>query len=181
MDDFGATRFQRALIMGIIHELKFGGRDLCRGAVDSRFARAQCPAFSTGGHQDAICLPKPSFEPSGVCSVRTCRQNADQKRGVALFNLARSKTVAPVPFEVSSQTPQAAEKWQLFKCRPRPLFPSRKNRNRHIAARLYDRIVDRSREGRAHLGPLSQPNPKRRGSSDLSVVSLAGVGSLPSA
>ena len=59
-------------------------------------------------------------------------------------NIVQSKTGNPVQFEVTKSTRLALDDWCRFK-RLQPhdwLFPSRKDRNKHLTTRQYARLVD---------------------------------------
>lgn len=118
---------------------------------------------------------KAPLKPPEVWAIRVRLQLADNKRDLALFNLAvdsklrgcdllrirvsdlqlgseirnrakivQSKTGTPVQFEVTKCTRAAVADWCGFKgLQPHDwLFPSRKNRNRHLTTRQYARLVD---------------------------------------
>ena len=115
------------------------------------------------------------MKPAEVWAIRVRLQISNNKRDLALFNLAvdsklrgcdllrikvsdmqtgseirsrakilQSKTGNPVQFEVTKCTREAIDKWCRFKSlQPYDwLFPSRKNRNRHLTTRQYARLVD---------------------------------------
>ena len=58
--------------------------------------------------------------------------------------IIQQKTGTAVQFEVTKQTPDAIEAWCVFKeLRPLDwLFPSRKDKSRHLSTRQYARIVE---------------------------------------
>ena len=118
---------------------------------------------------------KAPLKPPEVWAIRVRLQLADNKRDLALFNLAvdsklrgcdllkirvsdlrsgdeirsrakiiQSKTGNPVQFEVTKCTRVAVEDWCSFKeLRPYDwLFPSRKDRTKHLTTRQYARLVD---------------------------------------
>lgn len=118
---------------------------------------------------------KAPLKPPEVWAIRVRLQLANNKRDLALFNLAvdsklrgcdllrtrvsdlrmggeirsrakivQSKTGNPVQFEVTKCTRQAIDDWCCFKQLQSHdwLFPSRKDRNRHLTTRQYARLVD---------------------------------------
>ncbi len=119
---------------------------------------------------------KAPLKPPEVWAIRVRLQLADDKRDLALFNLAidsklrgcdllrirvsdlrmggeirsrakilQSKTGNPVQFEVTKCAREAIGEWCSFKkLRPHDwLFPSRKDRNKHLTTRQYARLVER--------------------------------------
>lgn len=118
---------------------------------------------------------KAPLKPSEVWTIRVRLQISENKRDLALFNLAvdsklrgcdllrikvsdmqtggeirsrakilQSKTGNPVQFEVTKCTRDAVEDWIWMKELKSHdwLFPSRKNRNRHLTTRQYARLVE---------------------------------------
>jgi len=118
---------------------------------------------------------KAPLKPPEVWAIRVRLQLADNKRDLALFNLAidsklrgcdllkvcvsdlrmggeirsrakivQSKTGNPVQFEVTKCTREAVDDWCSFKNLQSHdwLFPSRKDRNKHLTTRQYARLVD---------------------------------------
>ncbi|MEL7491678.1 MAG: tyrosine-type recombinase/integrase [Pseudomonadota bacterium] len=118
---------------------------------------------------------KAPLKPPEVWAIRVRLQLADNKRDLALFNLAvdsklrgcdllrirvsdlrmggeirsrakivQSKTGNPVQFEVTKCTRLAIDDWCCTKqLEPHDwLFPSRKDRNKHLTTRQYARLVD---------------------------------------
>jgi len=118
---------------------------------------------------------KAPLKPQEVWAIRVRLQLAENKRDLAMFNLAidsklrgcdllrlrvsdlrmgseirsrakiiQSKTGNSVQFEVTKQTRDAIEAW----CKTKGLlphdwlFPSRKDRTRHLSTRQYSRIVE---------------------------------------
>jgi len=119
---------------------------------------------------------KAPLKPPEVWAIRVRLQLANNKRDLALFNLAvdsklrgcdllkirvsdlrmgceirrrakivQSKTGNPVQFEVTKCTRQAIDDWCSFKkLQPHDwVFPSRKDRRKHLTTRQYARLVDR--------------------------------------
>jgi len=118
---------------------------------------------------------KAPLKPPEVWAIRVRLQLADNKRDLALFNLAvdsklrgcdllrirvsdlgigseirsrakivQSKTGNPVQFEITKYTREAVADWCSVKGLHSHewLFPSRKDRNRHLTTRQYARLVD---------------------------------------
>jgi len=118
---------------------------------------------------------KAPLKPQEVWAIRVRLQLAENKRDLAMFNLAidsklrgcdllrlrvsdlrmgaelrsrakiiQSKTGNSVQFEVTKQTREALEVWcEVRELRPHDwLFPSRKDRTRHLSTRQYARIVE---------------------------------------
>lgn len=118
---------------------------------------------------------KAPLKPQEVWSIRVRLQLADNKRDLALFNLAidsklrgcdllrlrvsdlrmggeirsrakivQQKTGTAVQFEITKQTRDAIEAWCAIKeLKPHDwLFPSRKDKSRHLSTRQYARIVE---------------------------------------
>lgn len=119
---------------------------------------------------------KTPLKPQEVWAIRVRLQLSNNKRDLALFNLAidsklrgcdllrirvsdlrmggeirsrakilQSKTGNPVQFEMTKCTREAIDEWSNFKkLRPHDwLFPSRKDRNKHLTTRQYARLVQR--------------------------------------
>nr|WP_207764616.1 tyrosine-type recombinase/integrase [Marinicaulis flavus] len=119
---------------------------------------------------------KTPLKPQEAWAIRVRLQLGNNKRDLALFNLAidsklrgcdllrirvsdlriggeirsrakmlQSKTGNPVQFEMTKCTREAIDEWSNFKkLRSHDwLFPSRKDRNKHLTTRQYARLVQR--------------------------------------
>lgn len=130
---------------------------------------------STPWNKGKLVGQKAPLKPPEVWAIRVRLQLANNKRDLALFNLAvdsklrgcdllkirvsdlrmggeirsrakivQSKTGNPVQFEITKCTRDAVNDWCCFKdLYPHEwLFPSRKDRSRHLTTRQYARLVD---------------------------------------
>ncbi|MEL7539675.1 MAG: tyrosine-type recombinase/integrase [Pseudomonadota bacterium] len=130
---------------------------------------------STPWNKGKLVGQKAPLKPPQVWAIRVRLQLADNKRDLALFNLAidsklrgcdllrvrvsdlrmgsdirtrakivQSKTGNPVQFEVTKCTRDAIDDWCCFKSLQSHdwLFPSRKDRSKHLTTRQYARLVD---------------------------------------